>query len=126
MHALQMRLAYNGLIYRKVSIKNDSMTKCNYVNHQVLRLSSHSTNTFSTGKITNIFSNDASQVEMTLIFWTHVWVSSQIRRVLTLSGLCSYTSKKYYDSPGFYVTNTKKCIIFGQRFMLSRNCFASL
>ncbi|CAF4359747.1 unnamed protein product, partial [Rotaria sordida] len=41
---VQMRLAYSGLIFRKV-----------------LRLSSHTMNNFSSGEITNLLANDANK-----------------------------------------------------------------
>ncbi|CAF0900141.1 unnamed protein product [Rotaria sordida] len=56
--ALQMRIAYTGLVFRKV-----------------LRLSSYSMNNISSGKITNILSNDASQIETVLIFLNYLWLS---------------------------------------------------
>ncbi|CAF1552363.1 unnamed protein product, partial [Didymodactylos carnosus] len=58
MYALQLRLAYSGLVYRKV-----------------LRLSGRSANTISSGQITNILSNDVSQVETALHFINHLWVA---------------------------------------------------
>ena len=41
---------------------------------QVLRLSSHSLNGFSPGSITNLLSNDAGQIEMTLSYFNFLWV----------------------------------------------------
>jgi ABC-type multidrug transport system fused ATPase/permease subunit len=71
--SMQMRIAYHGLIYRKVRINVllDTLIKSLF---QVLRLSSHSLNTFSSGEITNIFSNDASQIEMTVGSINYLWV----------------------------------------------------
>ncbi|CAF5141139.1 unnamed protein product [Rotaria magnacalcarata] len=51
-----MRIAYQGLIFRKV-----------------LRLSSRSLNTFSSGEITNLFSNDATQIQLFLISFNFLW-----------------------------------------------------
>ncbi|CAF3529522.1 unnamed protein product [Rotaria sp. Silwood2] len=55
--AMKMRVAYHGLIFRKV-----------------LRLSSNSLNAFSSGEITNTFSNDASQIELILNSLNYLWV----------------------------------------------------
>ncbi|CAF3694293.1 unnamed protein product [Adineta steineri] len=54
--ALEMRIAYSGLIYRKV-----------------LRLSTHSMNNISSGKIMNLLSNDAGQIELALYFINNLW-----------------------------------------------------
>ncbi|CAF1404953.1 unnamed protein product [Rotaria sordida] len=54
--ALQMRVAYSGLIFRKL-----------------LRLSSHAFNSISSGEITNLLSNDATQIEMALFFINYLW-----------------------------------------------------
>jgi hypothetical protein len=43
----------------------------------VVRLSSHSLNSFSAGSITNLLSNDASQIEMTLMFLNFLWVENE-------------------------------------------------
>ncbi|CAF4420884.1 unnamed protein product, partial [Adineta steineri] len=51
-----MRIAYSGLIYRKV-----------------LRLSTHSMNNISSGKIMNLLSNDAGQIELALYFINNLW-----------------------------------------------------
>ncbi|UJR31956.1 hypothetical protein I4U23_019429 [Adineta vaga] len=58
MCGLQMRIAYSGLIYRKI-----------------LRLSSHSMNTISSGQITNLVSNDASQIELAFYFFHYIWIA---------------------------------------------------
>ena len=55
---MQMRIAYHGLIY-----------------HKILRLSSHSLNAFGSGQITNIFSNDGTQIAMTAISSNYLWVN---------------------------------------------------
>ncbi|CAF3897729.1 unnamed protein product [Rotaria magnacalcarata] len=55
---LKMRVAYSGLIYRKL-----------------LRLSSDSMNKISPGKITNLLSNDASQIELVLQFINNLWIA---------------------------------------------------
>ncbi|CAF2953501.1 unnamed protein product [Rotaria sp. Silwood2] len=55
---MQMRVAYHGLIYRKI-----------------LRLSSRSLTTISSGEIVNIFSNDASQIEMTVHSINYLWLT---------------------------------------------------
>ncbi|CAF3332630.1 unnamed protein product [Rotaria socialis] len=54
--SIRMRIAYQGLIFRKV-----------------LRLSSRSLNTLSSGEITNLFSNDATQIQMILISFNYLW-----------------------------------------------------
>ncbi|CAF1094580.1 unnamed protein product [Didymodactylos carnosus] len=56
--AMQLRIAYTGLLYRKI-----------------LRLSSQSMNKTSSGQITNLLSNDASQIEMALIFINYLWLA---------------------------------------------------
>ncbi|CAF1307304.1 unnamed protein product [Rotaria sp. Silwood1] len=55
--AMEMRVDYHGLIYRKV-----------------LRLSSSCLNAFSSGEITNVFSNDASQIELIRGSLNYLWV----------------------------------------------------
>ncbi|CAF4608413.1 unnamed protein product, partial [Rotaria sp. Silwood2] len=57
-YALKIRVAYTGLIFRKI-----------------LRLSSHSVNSLSSGQITNFVSNDASQIELALYFIHYLWVA---------------------------------------------------
>ncbi|CAF5147644.1 unnamed protein product [Rotaria sp. Silwood1] len=56
--AMQMHVDYHGLIYRKV-----------------LCLSSSCLNAFSSGEITNVFSNDASQIELILGSLNYLWSS---------------------------------------------------
>ncbi|CAF1671793.1 unnamed protein product, partial [Adineta ricciae] len=56
--SLEMRIAYQGLIFRKI-----------------LRLSSFQLNEVNSGKITNLLSNDACQIEMALLFFHHLWLS---------------------------------------------------
>ncbi|CAF4878309.1 unnamed protein product, partial [Rotaria sp. Silwood1] len=55
-YGMQMRVAYHGLVYRKI-----------------LRLSSRSLTTISSGEIVNIFSNDACQIEMTIHSINFLW-----------------------------------------------------
>ncbi|CAF0985467.1 unnamed protein product [Rotaria sordida] len=55
--AAQMRIAYMGLIFRKV-----------------LRLSSRSMNSLSSGEITNLISNDAKRIETTLFLFNYIWI----------------------------------------------------
>ncbi|CAF3968250.1 unnamed protein product [Rotaria sordida] len=62
-----MRVAYSGLIFRKL-----------------LRLSSHAFNSISSGEITNLLSNDATQIEMTLLFFNYLWQVSLIAISYTL------------------------------------------
>ncbi|CAF0910972.1 unnamed protein product [Rotaria sordida] len=57
-YALQISAAYAGLIYRKV-----------------LRLSSHSINTITSGEITNLLSNDCNTVQLMLFFINYLWVA---------------------------------------------------
>ncbi|CAF3403813.1 unnamed protein product [Rotaria sp. Silwood1] len=54
--AAQLRIAYMGLIFRKV-----------------LRLSSHSMNSLSSGEITNLISNDAKRVEVAFYLFNYIW-----------------------------------------------------
>ncbi|CAF0825031.1 unnamed protein product [Rotaria sp. Silwood1] len=56
--AAQLRIAYMGLIFRKV-----------------LRLSSHSMNSLSSGEITNLISNDAKRVEVAFYLFNYIWVA---------------------------------------------------
>ncbi|CAF3324446.1 unnamed protein product, partial [Rotaria sp. Silwood2] len=56
MCGVQMRVAYTGLIFRKV-----------------LRLSSHAMNNFSSGEITNLLANDANKVELVHYFLNYLW-----------------------------------------------------
>ncbi|CAF4718803.1 unnamed protein product [Rotaria sp. Silwood1] len=58
MCGVQMRLAYSGLIFRKV-----------------LRLSSHTMNNFSSGEITNLLANDANKIEQAHYFFNYLWVA---------------------------------------------------
>jgi hypothetical protein len=62
-----MRVAYQGVIYRKVnrSISEKRLIRI-LVSVQILRLSASSLHQYGTGKITNVFSNDASQIEIAL------------------------------------------------------------
>ncbi|CAM2724338.1 unnamed protein product [Rotaria socialis] len=57
-YGAQMRVAYHGLIYRKI-----------------LRLSSRSLNNMSSGEIVNLFSNDAGQIEMALQSINFLWIA---------------------------------------------------
>jgi hypothetical protein len=78
---MTMRIAYSGLIYRKVGIV--LFYSClKTISKQVLRLSSHSVNALSSGKIVNLLSNDAGQIEMALIFINFLWVSEQVQDIL--------------------------------------------
>ena len=52
-----MRIAYTGLIFRKV-----------------LRLSSQSMSDMSSGKITNLLANDTHRVELLHYFINYLWV----------------------------------------------------
>lgn len=71
---MRIRVAYQGLVYRKVSEDKriDSNVPASFL--QVLRLSSRTLNEFSRGHITNIFSNDAGQIEMAVKNFNHLWV----------------------------------------------------
>ncbi len=68
-----MRVAYSGLIYRKVIEYELKVWMENFL-LKILRLSSHSMNNLSSGQITNLISNDASQVEFTFYFLHYLWV----------------------------------------------------
>ncbi|CAF0892753.1 unnamed protein product [Didymodactylos carnosus] len=56
--SMQLRIAYTGIIYKKL-----------------LRLSSQSMNKTSTGQITNLLSNDANLIETALLFMNFLWMS---------------------------------------------------
>ncbi|CAF3400484.1 unnamed protein product [Rotaria sp. Silwood1] len=56
--AAQLRIAYMGLIFRKV-----------------LRLSNHSMDSLSSGEITNLISNDAKRVEVAFYLFNYIWVA---------------------------------------------------
>jgi ABC-type multidrug transport system fused ATPase/permease subunit len=75
-------VAYTGLIYRKVSEEEMSEEVRRRVFSQVLRLSSHSMNSITSGEITNLLSNDASRVEIALVFFNYLWVSRFFRKSL--------------------------------------------
>jgi len=51
---------------------NKSMNKGIF---KILRLSSHSMNNLGSGQITNLLSNDASQIELALYFIHYIWVN---------------------------------------------------
>ena len=71
---MQMRVAYSGLIYRKVRSFSIDQMRNNDCLVKILRLSSHSMNNLSSGHITNLISNDASQIEMAFYFIHYLWV----------------------------------------------------
>jgi hypothetical protein len=73
-------IAYTGLIYRKVSHEKqkDGIQLKEYSFFKVLRLSSHSMNTISSGEIMNLLANDANKIELLLYFFNNLWV--KIRR----------------------------------------------
>ncbi len=75
-------VAYTGLIYRKVSEEEMSEDVRRRVFFKVLRLSSHSMNSITSGEITNLLSNDASRVEIVLFFFNYLWVSRFFRKNL--------------------------------------------
>ncbi|CAF4354696.1 unnamed protein product [Rotaria socialis] len=56
--AMQMRVAYSGLIFRKV-----------------LRLSTDAMNKFSSGEITNLLANDANKVELLHYYLNYLWIA---------------------------------------------------
>ncbi|CAF0789068.1 unnamed protein product [Adineta steineri] len=57
-YAMQIFIAYTGLIYRKV-----------------LRLSLYSMNSITSGEITNLLVNDANQVQFVAVFMNHLWIA---------------------------------------------------
>ncbi|CAF4098406.1 unnamed protein product [Adineta steineri] len=57
-YAMQIFIAYTGLIYRKV-----------------LRLSLYSMNSITSGEITNLLANDANQVQFVAVFMNHLWIA---------------------------------------------------
>jgi hypothetical protein len=54
-----MRIAYSGLIYRKI-----------------LRMSSQAMHNFGSGKMTNLLANDARKIELAHYFFNQLWVWS--------------------------------------------------
>ncbi|CAF3730694.1 unnamed protein product, partial [Rotaria sp. Silwood1] len=57
MCGIQMRVAYSGLIFRKI-----------------LRLSIHSMNNYASGKIMNLLANDANKIEIVHFCFNYLWV----------------------------------------------------
>ncbi|UJR34945.1 hypothetical protein I4U23_027723 [Adineta vaga] len=57
-HAMKMRIAYSGIIFRKV-----------------LHLSNHSAYSFSSGSIVSLMANDSGQIEMALYFINYLWIT---------------------------------------------------
>lgn len=70
-----MRLAYSGLIFRKVR-RYDRLILIIWIILliKVLRLSSHAMNNLSTGQITNLLANDANKIEVAHFFFNFLWV----------------------------------------------------
>ncbi len=81
-YAERIMVAYTGLIYRKVSEEEMSEDVRRRVFFKVLRISSHSMNSITSGEITNLLSNDASRVEIVLVFFNYLWVSRFFRKNL--------------------------------------------
>ena len=69
-----MRVAYTGLIYRKVSDRKIEGMNSRNILFKVLRLSSYSMNTISSGEIVNLLANDARSPEVLLCFFNYLWV----------------------------------------------------
>jgi hypothetical protein len=69
-----MRVAYSGLIFRKVIDYKIPQGMNRKIIFKILRLSSHSMNNLSSGEITNLISNDGSQIEMLFYFIHYLWV----------------------------------------------------
>lgn len=73
MCGMQMRIAYSGLIFRKVSDRISNNKKFElYI--KILRMSSQAMNNFSSGQMTNLLANDARKVEIVHFFFNHLWV----------------------------------------------------
>jgi hypothetical protein len=69
-----MRIAYSGLIFRKVSYLNMNKKNNFQLCLKILRLSSQAMNNFSSGQITNLMANDANKIELAHQFFNHLWV----------------------------------------------------
>ena len=76
-YSLQLVVAYTGLVYRKVSMTKNKITE--YMRFvclsKVLRLSSRSMNTMTSGEITNLLSNDVKRVQLAMFFFNYLWES---------------------------------------------------
>ena len=70
---MQMRVAYSGLIFRKVS-RALHLAVVISVFEKVLRLSSQAMNHFSSGQVTNLLANDAPKVEAVHYCLNYLWV----------------------------------------------------
>lgn len=69
-----MRIAYTGLIFRKVSRHDDHRSERDCTPFKVLRLSSRATSDFSSGEVVNLVANDAQTVEVAHYFFNYLWV----------------------------------------------------
>ena len=69
-----MRVAQQGLIYRKVRLFVVMFKEVERLIIQILRLSSYSLTNYTSGKIMNLFSNDASQIEVAFDTVNALWV----------------------------------------------------
>lgn len=80
-HSVGARVAYSGLIYRKVIYRDGeirSIRSCFLF--KVLRLSSQTMNNYSSGQITNLLANDANYIEVAHYFINYLWVSHDEKR----------------------------------------------
>ncbi|CAF0978516.1 unnamed protein product [Rotaria sordida] len=102
MYGLQMRVAYTGLIFRKI-----------------LRLSSHSVNSVSSGEITNLVSNDASQIELALYFVHYLWVAS-LEIVLVIIFFWKYVKYIAFIAVGYTLLLLIIQASFGRLFVYLR------
>ncbi|CAF1175851.1 unnamed protein product, partial [Adineta ricciae] len=99
---LQMRIAYSGLIYRKI-----------------LRLSSQSMNGLSSGQITNLVSNDASQIELFFQFVHYIW-AAPLEMIFVLGFFWSYVKYITFIAAGYTLTLLLVQVSFGRLFVYLR------
>lgn len=93
---MQVRLALNGLIYRKVCVlvKKIVIHKFDYFLYfQVLKLNSLNSNQNSSGKILNLISNDTSKIEIALMFPAYLVIAplQAISIIILLIFMVDYT-----------------------------------
>jgi len=100
---LQMRVAYSGLIFRKI-----------------LRLSTHSMNNSNSGKVTNIVSNDAGQIEFLFYFLHYIWVAP-IELALVITFLWGYVKYITFIAIGYTLILLLIQTSFGRLFIYLRS-----
>ncbi|CAF1179879.1 unnamed protein product, partial [Adineta ricciae] len=105
---LQMRIAYSGLIYRKI-----------------LRLSSRSMNGLSSGQITNLVSNDASQIELLFQFVHYTW-AAPLEMIFVLGFFWGYVKHITFIAAGYTLTLLLVQVSFGRLFVYLRYAIRNL